>query len=254
MEDDIKKKRDQVLEFMSYQRADDKILSLPDNDIKKLYSYHVYGTPQNIDNLSDDMIYVYALHPFSSNFRDRLLKILIKRNYAPAYYRLAVIYYAKYDLRKGDKYYITGTFLGDRNCQMEVAYMYEMRGDLELAEKYYEKINANNALIELSHKLFKKDRIKGKQLLLKLMKNDVLEAWKVLLNIYCNEKEDLDNTFFEFLTYKPFQENLPPILGALAKVYGDGLECIDLHFKYSPGEKGAEECKKDFMNRLIKKN
>ncbi len=252
----IKKKRDTIREVLPYNFTSKQINSLSDNDVEQLYLYHVTKKLPTLDKSSDLLIYACTYHPnIEEDDKSSLLDILTKRNYPPAYYDMARLYSNDSNPQKAEEYYSKGSELGNHACQLELANMYENSyEDFDRAEKYYRMADAYNDMCSLVRKICYKDKPRGKRLLLELMKKKVWHACEILLKIYYKEKEELDDIFFEFLMYKPFRENLPPILQAFAKIYEDGIEYIDLHFKYSPGEKGAEECKKDFMNRLIKKN
>jgi TPR repeat protein len=65
---------------------------------------------------------------------------------------------------------------------------------------------------------------------------------------------ELSGNFLKFITitYAKYNNELCSIFKQFAKLYVEGLELIDLHFNYSPGSKGAEEAKVDFISRMRK--
>ncbi len=251
----IKKKRDSILEdIKSYDDTYDTIRSLPDGDIEKLYGYVTTGILPDLDSSSTGLIYgCVNCHNSDTPTRKRLLEGLIKREYPAAYSTLATLYEVEGNSQKAWEYYPKGADLGDINCQIQLAHRNKSRGNFEEAEKLFEIITDHVSTCEMCREIYKKNPLKAKLKLVHLMKEGIFMAWKTLLDIYYVEKAKLDSIFLEFLMYKPNWEYLPPAFMIIAKLYKTGIEFIDLHFKYSPGEKGADECKKDFADRLLKK-
>jgi TPR repeat protein len=158
----------------------------------------------------------------------------------------------KEDYDKMKQYYLLAIKYGDACSIYNLGRFYESKKDYQKMKIYYKK--AMEAGFECYPELslaYHYFTIKNK--LTKSLYYYVLckkEEYLVILDEIIANKIPLDDYFYRSLPGIK-TDNLHPLLKAFISLYLKNIDVLESSYLYSPGEKGYEEAKEDFHQRLI---